>query len=159
MKLQGFVSVSALLLTGCSLIHSPPPATATSVPVKTMVTLTTAMNSNLTPAGKAQPVRVCLWARSQPRFIPYSAYQSQPCRVSGNEPPPLFNDILFPGTQQSVFIPSPTDVPRWLVIGADFQQPGATQSLLEIRIPEETNSRLRICIRQQSLFLHSIIRN
>ncbi|WP_455845875.1 hypothetical protein [Pantoea agglomerans] len=115
MKLQGFFSVSALLLPGCSLINSPSWGTVTSLAVKTMVALITATNGNLFRPGKVQHVR-----------------------VSGNEPSPLFNDMLFPGMQQSVVIPSSTDAPRWLVIGADYR---ATQSLSEIRIPEDTNSR------------------
>lgn len=159
MKLQGIVSGSALLLSGCSQFYSSLPDVAPAPPAQTMVVLSAGPDVNPNPSGEPQPVKVCMWQRPQPGFVPQHALEGSPCQTSKGEGSPFFSVVLSPETHQSVPVTHASDAPLWLVIGADFQQTGVTRSLLEVRTPESSQSQLHVRVQRQSLFLQSVIRN
>jgi predicted component of type VI protein secretion system len=159
MKLQGWMLSSALLLSGCSLFFSSEKPQVVPQPKETVLTLSVGANSNLSPDGTSQPVKVCVWQRSQPGFIPASTLDGAPCRAVAGADSPFFSEILPPNSQRKVRFSTHDEATFWLVIAAEFQQPGRSRSLLEVRIPGKTDIAAEIRVERQTLFLQSIKRN
>jgi len=159
MKLQGGVIGSALLLSGCSLFFTQPQPEPLSPPQETVLTLSIAANSNLSPTGSPQPVKVCVWQRTQPGFTPANALDGTPCQTNPATDAPFFSDIMSLGSQKRLLFTPRDNADYWLVIGAEFQQASRSRSLLEVRIPGKTGLALEVRTERQTLFLQSMNRN
>lgn len=150
MHLPGCLVIGALLLSGCSLFAADS-APDHAVPQPPALSLTAALNSNLSPGGIAQPTRVCVWQRAQPGFIPDGVFSGATCQLQSDANAPLFNDIIAPGMQRSLHLPATVTTPFWLVIGAEFQQYGSSQSLIEIRVANADAEKIIVSINDQTL--------
>jgi predicted component of type VI protein secretion system len=155
MKLQGSVMGSVLLLSGCSMFLNESSSEALTTSHESVVMLSIGANSNLSPTGAPQPVKVCAWQRPQPNFVPENALDGSPCRTNSISDAPFFNDIMPPNSQKRLHVTSSGDAPYWVVIAAEFQRAGKSRSLLEIFVPGKAGVALNVRIERQTLFLQS----
>lgn len=89
---------------------------------------------NPSPSGQSQPVKMCVIELSQQGWMPPGVYRGQACSGIAQNADVLSvtSFIVAPGGGYDYQRALPWQEDRWLLVAAEFQQPGADSRLLTL---------------------------
>lgn len=117
------------------------------------VTLRANSQSNLSPTGQAQPVKVCLIELHQENWLPPQLGQGLPCTGISNGAGVLSHQILTmpPGSSHTQSFSVPHKEKRYFIVGAEFQQTNANRPIYTITSQENKSEKFGVAISARGL--------
>lgn len=127
-------------------------------PKQCEIKVTASREVNLDDRNHSQPVRVCVIESKRSGWLPPQLYEGVICSGLTSDTDIINYEtwIIAPGQNRlyRTTCPENNTQPRWIIIGAEFQQGIGAHSVIEKEIPTTEDSIINVFVEKASLKLY-----